>query len=262
MTALLLHGFMGAPTAWREVALRAGVRAIAPWLPGHGPTPATSARTFDDAVDELAPAAGPHTLVGYSMGARVALRLLLRHPRRFTRAVLVGAHPGLSDPAPRAAWESTLRASLLPGTRSGVPTPQDPDASGGNRAFRPDPVPPAFVDAWETLPVLRPVRRVPADRLARRRAWRLEHTAHGLAHALDVLGLAAMPDTWSALAGIEVPVTLVAGAGDTKFATVAHAMADALPNATVALVPRCGHDVTLEAPDELARLIRAAEETT
>ena len=240
MTALWLHGFTGAPAAFDGVA---AADAFAPWLVGHGSEPTRcEGGGFDDAVDEIAAATAgrePATLVGYSMGARVALRLLVRHPGRFARAVLLGAHPGLVDDAERRqrrAWEDGLRATL---------------ASRGL---------PAFVDDWEALPILRPVRAVPAARLAARRTRRLGHTATGLAHALDVLGLATMPSSWDALERIRVPVTLVVGQDDTKFTAVAQAMRARLAQATVVVVPRCGHDVGLEAPEELARLIHGGDE--
>jgi len=236
----LLHGFTGAPASFAELVASAGLEATAltPLLPGHGATPrrVVSGR-FDDAVDELAraiPFRARCTLFGYSMGARVALRLLVRHPERFERAILVGAHPGLDDERARAErrlWEAELAAVL--------------EARGLA----------AFVDAWEALPVLRPARTVAPDRLARRRAIRLSHTPPGLQHALSVLGLGAMPPTASDLAQLSVPVTLVAGAEDAKFLALAHFMAARLPAARVVEVPSVGHDVVLEAPEALIPLL-------
>jgi 2-succinyl-6-hydroxy-2,4-cyclohexadiene-1-carboxylate synthase len=240
MRAVLLHGFTGAPASFTEVVAGAGLAesAFAPLLPGHGSAPSFCATgRFDDAVDDLArrvPWAEPSTLFGYSMGARVALRLLVRHPHRFLRAVLVGAHPGLDDETARderRRWEAGLVEALM--TR-GIA---------------------AFVDDWEALPVLCPVRAVPAERALRRRAVRLGHTARGLSHALAVLGLAAMPSTTSALARIEVPVTLVVGGDDTRFRALARGMAAHMPAAHVVEVPRCGHDVALEAPEALVQIL-------
>lgn len=240
MSTVLLHGFTGAPASLAELVAAAGIEATAltPLLPGHGATPLRVASgRFDDAVDELAgalPFRAPCTLFGYSMGARVALRLLVRHPERFERAVLVGVHPGLDDERARAerrGWEAGLAAVL--------------EARGLA----------AFVDEWEALPVLRPARAMPPDRLARRRAIRLSHTPSGLVHALSVLGLGAMPATASELARISVPVTLVAGAEDGKFLALARFMAARLPAARVVEVPSAGHDVVLEAPEALVPLL-------
>ena len=236
MRFVLLHGFTGAPSSLTDLV--GGAETFAPFLPGHGSAPRLCPTgSFDDAVDDLAdriPWAAPCTLVGYSMGARVGLRLLARHPRRFARAVLVGAHPGLDDEVARAErrrWEAGLAETL---TTQGIAR---------------------FVDDWEALPVLCPVRSVPAERLARRRAIRLGHTARGLAHALAVLGLGTMPGTTSALARIEVPVTLVVGADDDKFRALGRQMAARLPSAELVEVPRCGHDVALEAPEALTDIL-------
>ena len=81
---LLLHGFTGSWRSWDELAnaaIAAGCTVIAPDLPGHGGTAwsaarATVERTADD-VAALLRALGyerAHVL-GYSMGARVALRM-------------------------------------------------------------------------------------------------------------------------------------------------------------------------------------------
>lgn len=231
---MLLHGFTGGPGVFDGLGLS---RTFAPFLPGHGPAPHLAAGGFDDAVDELAvaiPFDAPCTLVGYSMGARVALRLLARHPERFARAILIGVHPGLDDDEERGrrrAWEAGLSEVLA--TRGLA----------------------AFVDDWEALPVLRTVRPVPPARLVRRRAERLAHTARGLSHALAVLGLAAMPSTRPALAGIRVPVTLVAGGQDAKFLALARDLAAHMPAARVVEVPGTGHDVVLEAPEALVPLL-------
>lgn len=40
-------------------------------------------------------------LMGYSLGGRLALHALLAHPSRWTGAILISTHPGLSDPKRR-----------------------------------------------------------------------------------------------------------------------------------------------------------------
>ena len=130
---VLLHGFTGAPASWDGVrrSLDDAIPVLAPALLGHDGTAGSPAiRSFDDEVDRLAGAVrgagleGAH-LAGYSLGGRVALGLLVRHPGRFAAATLIGAHPGLQDPADRA--ERAARATdfgpsepatkLIPGGR-------------------------------------------------------------------------------------------------------------------------------------------------
>ncbi|MBI2898406.1 MAG: alpha/beta fold hydrolase [Deltaproteobacteria bacterium] len=243
MSFLFLHGLLGGPASWRTVVLAAGIadRAECQVLPGHGPEPRPCGDSFDDAVDAIAGRLGggpPRILVGYSMGARVGLRLLLRHPHRFARAILIGLHPGSRSDAEREArvvWEKRERAFLLD---EGLET---------------------FVSRWERLPILRPARPLPAPVEARRRQVRLGHTAAGIADAIGVLGLGSMPSSWDAIADSTIPVHLMAGAADEKFCALGREARSRNAAWTFEAVPGAAHDVALEAP---AALIRALERTS
>src|SRR3954454_24575095 len=104
---VLLHGFTQTRQSWRRTAqvLAPRYRAVVPDLPGHGHAVHRTA-SFDACaayVRALAPARS-FGLAGYSMGGRIALHSALTlGPEIVTRLVLVGASPGLADPAERAA---------------------------------------------------------------------------------------------------------------------------------------------------------------
>lgn len=104
---LLLHGFTGSPESWAPVIrlLPAGTRVVAPALAGHAGALGDDAPDFEREVDRLAGfvPAGPVHVAGYSLGARLALGLLVRHGSLFGGATLVGVHPGLPTEAERAA---------------------------------------------------------------------------------------------------------------------------------------------------------------
>ena len=132
---VLLHGFLGAPAAWdlvvRFVEPAFPVHAIAlpghgprPWVPGMGEIPEgerslrgrAASSSWDEAIDAFAERlpARAH-VVGYSMGARIALGLAARHPARVASLVLVGVDPGLLDDTERRArraWEEDLARDL------------------------------------------------------------------------------------------------------------------------------------------------------
>src|SRR5690242_16348423 len=99
-TLVLLHGFTQTRQSWRRTAneLASRYRVITPDLPGHGQAAHRTA-SFD-AVAAYVRALEPQTLVGYSMGGRVALYTALTVPG-IDRLVLVGASPGLEDAAER-----------------------------------------------------------------------------------------------------------------------------------------------------------------
>lgn len=237
-----LHGFSGHPLAWLDVVshLGSGGMVLAPFLPGHGSPPqGPPPGGFADAVGLLARAVsgwhpGPWRLAGYSLGARLALGLLVAAPGLWSDALLIGVNPGLDDAGERRTRraEDAVRAGLL--RAQGVA---------------------AFVDTWERLPLLDSQRALSAELLARQRELRLTHEAAGLAWSLEALGLGSMPSFWSQLPRIAQRVVLVAGEKDRRFAELARRAATLLPRGRCEVVPGVGHNVVLEAPEVVARLL-------
>src|SRR5260370_33187579 len=111
-TLVMLHGFTGSADAWgrRLEALAAyGLRVIAFDLPGHGRSdaPADARRYAIErcqqdilaALRELGVSQGQATLLGYSLGGRIALYTAFSG--FFGALILESASPGLEDPAER-----------------------------------------------------------------------------------------------------------------------------------------------------------------
>lgn len=239
-----LHGFTGRGSVWRSVLRECASDAERPtWCPdllGHGPRARGRRLTsFEDEVERLA--GGVHRrgwrralVVGYSLGARLALGLLARHPRRCAGAVLIGVRAGISDDAKRRerrAQDSAL-AELV--RREGVA---------------------AFVRRWQMLPLFASQQNLPPALRARHHRRRTSHTAEGLARSLEVLGLGEMPDYHPVLERIEQPIRLLVGALDDRFVDVAKNLAQRLPRARLSVVPASGHDLVLEAPRAVAAAI-------
>lgn len=242
MTTVLLHGFLGSPASWDEVAsaLPGRERVLRPLLMGHGRNDWREApSTFEQEVDRIADGLERENarrvhLVGYSMGARLALVLALRHPELVARLTLVSGLPGITDDDERrvrARLDDALARDLVEG---GLP---------------------AFVARWEMLPLFASQRELPSDVRARHRAVRLAHDETPLAHALTVLTPGRMPVTTRRLGEITAKTLLVAGALDTKFVAAARSIEPLFPDARVRILPDTGHDPTLERPRELAALI-------
>ena len=238
---LLLHGFTGAPESWDEVTalLPGGNRHMCETLLGHGDAPLDLASTFVEELDRLAGRLRAREtsrvcLVGYSLGARVALGLLARHPELFGSALLIGLNPGLSSESSRAerALEDERWARLLEG--HGIE---------------------AFVAAWERQPLFESQASLTPARLDRQRAVRLERRPEGLARALRVLGLARMPDHWPLLPRIDTPIRLLTGEADLAFQGLAEALRADLPRASLSLARGAGHNVPLEQPRAVAAAI-------
>jgi 2-succinyl-6-hydroxy-2,4-cyclohexadiene-1-carboxylate synthase len=231
---LLLHGFTQTGRSWEPVrhALAARYRSIAPDLPGHGEFAERRPASFP-ACDAYLRALGgePFTLVGYSMGGRIALHAALSVGERVERLVLIGASPGISDPRERAE-----RA------RSDAALADRIEAIGVE----------AFVREWEAQPLFDGMPRGIAEVA---HADRMRNTAPGLAAALRGLGTGVMPPLWNRLGELEAPVELVVGERDEKFRAIADQMLVALPRARVRVVAGAGHAVHLEAPDAVAEVV-------
>jgi 2-succinyl-6-hydroxy-2,4-cyclohexadiene-1-carboxylate synthase len=234
---VLLHGFTHTGASWDPVVAAPAerYRAVAPDIRGHGSAserdPVTLAAVLDD-LGALAPA--PFTLVGYSMGGRIALHAAFAPAlaARLQRLVLIGASPGVADPAERA--ERRAADERLADDVSGMTIEE-------------------FAARWAETPVL---AGQPPEVAAAVHADRLRNRPAGLAAALRGLGTGALPSLWDRLADIGVPVTLIAGERDHKFRAIATEMAAALPDSDVAVIPGAGHAVHLEAPERVAALLR------
>ena len=231
---MLLHGFTNTSRSWDQViaALPDDCRALAPDIRGHGSAsdlrPITLSAVMQD-VEAIAPE--QFTLVGYSMGGRIAMHLAFRVSRRVRRLVLIGASPGLKNAAARAerrAADEKLAEYAEQRTMA------------------------EFADRWARTPVL--VDQPEAVR-AVVDADRRRNDPVAMAAALRGLGTGALPSLWPRLGSLEIPVELIVGERDDKYRAIAAQMSEDLPHARVVIVPGAGHAVHAEAPEAAARVI-------
>lgn len=243
---ILLHGFTGRGAVWSPHLrqLRRGHRTIVVDLLGHGRSdaPADPARyavecQADDVAAILARlAATPADVIGYSMGARIALRLAVEHPSTVHRLVLESPSAGIADPDERAARrdrDDLLAAAL---ERDGIT---------------------AFVDRWERQAVFASQAALPAPVRRKLRNERLANRAAGLAASLRGAGQGAGPSLLARLAGVRAPTLVIAGALDETGRERAEVVAAALPDARLEIVQRAGHAPHLERPADFRRLVMA-----
>ncbi|MGI8902229.1 MAG: alpha/beta fold hydrolase [Solirubrobacteraceae bacterium] len=239
-TIVLLHGFTHTGASWEPVtaALGTSYRSLAPEIRGHGRASGRQPVTLEAVIgdlDELAPAS--FTLVGYSMGGRIALHAALALGERVRRLVLIGASPGIADSAQRAARRAGDEQLADEIEREGVTIER-------------------FARKWAQTPVL---AGQPPPVAAAVHADRLRSTPAGLARALRGLGTGALEPLWNRLEDLQMPVTLVAGERDVKFRAIAEEMAPAIMAGEVVIVPVAGHAVHLEAPERTAAILAAGE---
>jgi 2-succinyl-6-hydroxy-2,4-cyclohexadiene-1-carboxylate synthase len=231
---LMLHGFTHTGASWDQVraALPRGYRAIAPDIRGHGSAGERQPVSLAGVLEDLAAVAPARfTLIGYSMGGRIALHCALAWPALIERLVLISASPGIADPGERSARQQ-----------------DDERLADEIEASRIE----EFALRWAGTPVL---AGLADDTLARVHADRLRNHPAGLARALRGLGTGALPSLWGRLTELPMPLTLVVGERDGKFRQIAERMRESISDCKLVVVPGAGHAVHLQAPGRVAEAI-------
>jgi 2-succinyl-6-hydroxy-2,4-cyclohexadiene-1-carboxylate synthase len=171
----------------------------------------------------------PGILIGYSMGARMALHIALEHPSRVTALILISGTPGL-----RTETERTIR--------------HDSDNELADHIERVGTE--TFIDEWLALPMFSGLNSATNGR-----SERLGNTANGLADSLRYAGTGTQLSLWNNITQLEMPVHLITGQHDEKFTDIARQMNEIIPSSTFNVVPAVGHTVHLENPISTATLI-------
>jgi 2-succinyl-6-hydroxy-2,4-cyclohexadiene-1-carboxylate synthase len=256
---LLLHGFSGSGLSWAGLAGLGGrFRAIVPDLPGHGgtawdvpdpetyagPAPAASPRdprpraSVERTAADLAAlarrlGADRPDVVGYSLGARIALRLAIAHPEVVGRLVLEAPSAGIADERARAARVAADAERARLAVSEGIA---------------------AFALSWEAEPVLAGEAALPAPVRARQAAIRRANDPLGIAASLVYAGQGTMEPLHLRLGEVRAPTLVVVGADDPARAR-AEEVAAGIPRVRLAVVPGAGHAPHLERPDRFHALV-------
>jgi pimeloyl-ACP methyl ester carboxylesterase len=229
---VLLHGFPLDRSMWsaQETSVGSIYRVIAPDLRGHGETAAPEGiytmEAMADDVLELLDALQinePIVLGGLSMGGYVALAMMARYPERVRGLMLMDTRAGADTPEGAQNREELARQVEAEGKTGMVVAGMLP------RLF-------SEFTQQNRGELLAPIRQV------------MERTpARAIAGALR--GMAARPDRTAELSRISVPTLVLVGADDViSPPEEARAMAAAIPNATLAVIPNAGHLAPLENP--------------
>ena len=244
-TVLFLHGFAGGAEDWNwitEWVRENGYGSIAVDLPGHGYTdaPADPARYAPESVvsdlvavlDALG-VASVHVM-GYSMGARLALRLALDAPERVRSLVLESGTTGIPDAdARRARLERDERLA------------RDIESRGMEW----------FVAHWEALPIFATQHTLPSEVRDALRARRLAQRPEGLARALRGLGQGAGADLTPRLSSVAAPALILAGELDAAYRVHAERLASGIPDSRQVVIGEAGHNIHLEQPKALGMVV-------
>jgi pimeloyl-ACP methyl ester carboxylesterase len=204
MALICLHGFLGRGSDW-DFLRDAGFEVTAPSL------------FSGDSLADIEP--GPQdTLLGYSMGARLALQILQK--RRVAKAVLVSAGLTFHEPGRRELDDTWARR------------------------FESEPWE-SVIAAWNGQSVFggraNPLPRNEGDFDRRRLAAALREWSPAVLHA--------------SLDGVSLPTLWIAGEDDRKYVDAATRAVDKVPDAELWICPGAAHRVPWEQPARfIARL--------
>ncbi|MFT3990884.1 MAG: alpha/beta fold hydrolase [Luteolibacter sp.] len=224
-----LHGAVGLALDWRATskalaAEKIGTRAVDLWRFLECcplPMPDFGKALNADAQGRAARGTG-RSLLGYSLGGRLAMHALLEKNHPWAAAVIVSAHPGLDSVDEQAARRTH-------------------DAGWASKALT-SPWQ-EFQAEWNAQPVLKNtmIREPQAigQFLLRRRE---------IARSFVDWSLGAQESLWSRLSEIDIPVLWIAGENDEKFRVIAEKASALLPNGHLAIAPDSGHRVPWENP--------------
>ena len=219
----LLPGFSQTAGAWDAVCAALPDSARARPLDIH------ARRSFEETAGSLVPE-GRGVWAGYSMGGRLALWIALQHPELVKALALISTNPGISDDRQRRARRDS-----------------DEEWAGFIETGGPD----AFFDRWLAQPLFSGLDPVAA------RQHRLT-SAPELANQLRTLGQGAQQSLWDRLAELSMPVAVIAGARDERYAAIAGQTATGIgSNGELHIIPGAGHALLQEAPTAVAGILSA-----
>lgn len=230
---VICHGFTQTSSSWGAFgrALSSHHTIVAVDLPGHGGSSDIEADVVGAAHDLLDTVGEePFVLLGYSMGARVAMTAAMMQPRGLRELILIGGTPGILDDEAREqrrVGDEALASEL-----------EETEDVGG------------FLDRWLAQPLFAGLSDDAQDR-----ASRMKNSARGLAMSLRKMGTGTQQSAWGFLDLIDVPTLLLVGELDPKFVSIAHGMHDELSISTLAIAPGVGHACHLEAPEPCVSVI-------
>lgn len=226
-----IHGFTQTGRSWNPIVddLARDHECLSLDAPGHGGSP-DGARSLEQCGADVVESSPGGVLIGYSMGARMALHAVLDQPHHFSGLVLVSGTPGIEDDAERHQRRIADDALADRIETIGVES---------------------FVDEWLTNPLFAGLTSDMAMR-----DDRIRNSARGLADSLRHAGTGTQSPQWGRLGSIKIPVLIVTGSLDPKFVEIGRRMGVLIPHSTLVSIDGAGHTVHLEKPLEFQATVR------
>lgn len=233
---VFLHGFLGSHAIFNEglseIDLASTHRLISVDLLGHGASGGAELHYRFSAKEQVADLAffighycqKPVILVGYSMGARLALSLATQHPNLCKGLVLESGHFGISSETERQSRQSldAHRADEIMSDYS------------------------SFLRYWEDISLF----NTPHARAINSAYKQIQQNQQPIWIANSLLGFGAgtMPCVENRLTSLHMPVLLLVGEDDSKFKAINQRMHLMLPYSYLSIIKGAGHRVHWDNP--------------
>ena len=233
---VFLHGFLGSHAIFNEglseIDFASTHRLISVDLLGHGASGGAELHYRFSAKEQVADLAffighycqKPVILVGYSMGARLALSLATQHPNLCKGLVLESGHFGISSETERQSRQSldAHRADEIMSDYS------------------------SFLRYWEDISLF----NTPHARAINSAYKQIQQNQQPIWIANSLLGFGAgtMPCVENRLTSLHMPVLLLVGEDDSKFKAINQRMHLMLPYSYLSITKGAGHRVHWDNP--------------
>ena len=228
------HGFSESSYTWDAINLP-GYRVIRIDLIGHGDSDIPDedkAYTIPQMIEDLHTViyhmvGDSYYLMGYSMGARIALSYALEYEREIKGLILESGSAGIASDDERAKRRTADEELAV-------------NIENHDGAW--------FATRWAEAPIFKSQKQLlPAvtELIQLRRA---HNSPYALACTLRGSGQGVMPYVGDKLEKLSLKGLYVSGALDTKYTTIGRDVFDKLPNFMHVIVEGAGHNVHIEKP--------------
>lgn len=231
------YGFLGSGLDWEGIIGRLSTDffCLAVDLPGHGKTrvqgstTAYSMESFAGTFIKFVKGSGliNPSLIGYSMGGRFAMFLVISVKNLWSAAILESSTPGLRSEKQRVERQ----------------TKDNKIAKRLEKEKLED-----FLKDWYKQPLFKTLDK--STKFNSILKQRLDNNPEELAKSLRMMGVGVQPSLWTACRRINIPILLLAGEFDRKFSNIKRDMKSLNSDFNIQIIQNAGHNVHLEKPDE------------
>jgi len=239
---LFLHGFTGSAESFAHIAEKLPCNCLAVDLPGHGKTdPGSSTDRYkpSEVISDLLELLDRINLtqvilVGYSMGARIAMQMAVSHPHRINTLIIESGNPGIlnhSERHERFEKDKILSQRLEVDFES-------------------------FLEIWNRLPLFDSPSSVSSAAEQDFKAVQRSQNPNRLAISLLMNSSGLMHPLHDELCKLMLPVHIITGQSDQKYCTLWSDIGNRFSGMQHHTVSGAGHRVHLDNPLVYTNLLK------